>query len=73
MEKFGWQFRIGDKVIQTENNYDKEVFNGDIGIVTLAGGHRVAIAAFLAGSTGTQAQRDALFADSARLVVAAFH
>ena len=31
MEKFGWQFRVRDKVIQTENNYDKEVFNGDIG------------------------------------------
>ena len=30
-EKFGWQFRARDKVIQTENNYDKEVFNGDIG------------------------------------------
>jgi beta-lactamase class A len=46
---------------------------GDIGIVTLAGGHRVAVAAFLAGSTATQAQRDAVFADSARLVAAAFH
>jgi len=33
VEKFGWQFRIRDKVIQTENNYDKEVFNGDIGQV----------------------------------------
>jgi exodeoxyribonuclease V alpha subunit len=33
VEKFGWQFRQGDKVIQTENNYDKEVFNGDIGRV----------------------------------------
>ena len=31
VERFGWQFRIRDKVIQTENNYDKEVFNGDIG------------------------------------------
>jgi exodeoxyribonuclease V alpha subunit len=30
-EKFGWQFRVRDKVIQTENDYDKEVFNGDIG------------------------------------------
>ena len=30
-EKFGWKFRIRDKVIQTENNYDKDVFNGDIG------------------------------------------
>jgi exodeoxyribonuclease V alpha subunit len=32
-EKFGWQFRVRDKVIQTENNYEKEVFNGDIGQV----------------------------------------
>ena len=31
VEKFGWQFRVRDKVIQTENDYDKEVFNGDIG------------------------------------------
>ena len=31
MEKFGWQFRMRDKVIQTENDYDKDVFNGDIG------------------------------------------
>ena len=31
VEKFGWRFRVGDKVIQTENNYDKDVFNGDIG------------------------------------------
>ena len=28
---FGNLFRVGDKVIQTSNNYDKEVFNGDIG------------------------------------------
>jgi len=34
VEKFGAQFRIGDKVIQTENNYDKEVFNGDIGQIS---------------------------------------
>ena len=33
VERFGWQFRLHDKVIQTENNYDKEVFNGDIGQV----------------------------------------
>ena len=32
-EKFGWQFRPRDKVIQTQNNYDKEVFNGDLGFV----------------------------------------
>lgn len=33
-ERFGWRFRPRDKVIQTRNNYDKEVFNGDIGRVT---------------------------------------
>jgi exodeoxyribonuclease V alpha subunit len=33
VERFGWQFRLRDKVIQTVNNYDKEVFNGDIGQV----------------------------------------
>jgi exodeoxyribonuclease V alpha subunit len=31
VEKFGWLFRPRDKVIQTENDYDKDVFNGDIG------------------------------------------
>jgi exodeoxyribonuclease V alpha subunit len=31
VERFGWRFRVGDKVIQTHNNYKKEVFNGDIG------------------------------------------
>ena len=31
--KFGQLFAVGDKVMQTENNYDKEVYNGDIGII----------------------------------------
>jgi exodeoxyribonuclease V alpha subunit len=30
----GKTYKIGDKVIQTVNNYDKDVFNGDIGIIT---------------------------------------
>jgi exodeoxyribonuclease V alpha subunit len=30
-ECFGTQFRIRDKIIQTRNNYDKDIFNGDIG------------------------------------------
>jgi exodeoxyribonuclease V alpha subunit len=34
VEKFGWQFRLRDKVIQTENDYDKDVFNGDIGQIS---------------------------------------
>src|SRR6185312_10774220 len=31
IERFGYRFRVRDRVIQTENDYDKEVFNGDIG------------------------------------------
>jgi exodeoxyribonuclease V alpha subunit len=27
-------FRVGDKVMQTRNNYDKDVFNGDIGRIS---------------------------------------
>ncbi len=27
-------FRVGDKVMQTRNNYEKEVFNGDMGRIT---------------------------------------
>ncbi len=30
----GRTFRVGDKVMQTVNNYDKSVYNGDIGRVT---------------------------------------
>lgn len=33
VSKFGWEFGVGDKVLQTVNNYDKEVFNGDIGTI----------------------------------------
>ena len=29
----GRVFRVGDKVMQTRNNYEKEVFNGDIGFI----------------------------------------
>ncbi|MEO2091448.1 MAG: ATP-binding domain-containing protein, partial [Gemmataceae bacterium] len=31
VSRFGVTFRQGDKVIQTQNNYQREVFNGDIG------------------------------------------
>ena len=34
VERFGFTYRIGDKVMQVENNYDREVFNGDIGFIT---------------------------------------
>ncbi len=34
IDKFGNRFSVGDKVMQIENNYDRDVFNGDIGFVT---------------------------------------
>jgi exodeoxyribonuclease V alpha subunit len=34
IERFGWIFGPGDKVMQIENDYDKEVYNGDLGIVS---------------------------------------
>ena len=33
VERFGWRFAPGDRVMQIENDYDKEVFNGDLGAV----------------------------------------
>ena len=31
IDRFGWTFRVGDRVMQTVNDYEKNVFNGDIG------------------------------------------
>lgn len=33
VDRFGWTFAPGDKVMQIENDYDKDVFNGDIGYI----------------------------------------
>lgn len=34
VERFGSVYSLGDKVMQVENDYTKEVYNGDIGVVT---------------------------------------
>jgi len=33
VERFGWTFCPGDKVMQVTNDYERDVFNGDLGIV----------------------------------------
>ena len=33
LRRSGFVFRPGDKVMQIKNNYDREVFNGDIGVI----------------------------------------
>jgi exodeoxyribonuclease V alpha subunit len=34
IERFGWTFCPGDKVMQIENDYDRDVYNGDLGVVS---------------------------------------
>src|ERR671928_218243 len=33
VERFGWTFCLGDKVMQVANDHPREVYNGDLGIV----------------------------------------
>ena len=33
VERFGFTYRVGDKVMQVENNYDRDTFNGDLGFI----------------------------------------
>jgi intein/homing endonuclease len=47
VQRYGTTFRVGDKVIQTQNNYTREVFNGDIGrIVAIEPLDQVAVVEF---------------------------
>jgi exodeoxyribonuclease V alpha subunit len=34
IDRFGWTFCAGDKVMQIENDYDKDVYNGDLGVIS---------------------------------------
>ena len=34
VERFGFTYRVGDKVMQVENNYDRDTFNGDLGFIS---------------------------------------
>jgi exodeoxyribonuclease V alpha subunit len=40
VERFGWTFAPGDKVMQIENDYDKEVYSGDIGTLGALAAYR---------------------------------
>ncbi len=33
VERYGWTYAAGDRVMQTANDYDRDVFNGDLGQV----------------------------------------
>ena len=47
------EFRPGDKVIQLRNNYDKNLFNGDIGLVTAVSAERSSFTADFDGNVQT--------------------
>lgn len=34
VERFGWRFSPGDRVMETQNDYDQEVLNGDLGMTS---------------------------------------
>jgi exodeoxyribonuclease V alpha subunit len=34
IERFGWTFCPGDKVMQVENDYDKDVYHGDLDVMS---------------------------------------
>jgi len=64
-------FRLGDKVMQTRNNYDKEVYNGDVGRVTqvLPEEQRL-IVSYSSGSSLMEIEYDALGLDELVLAYA---
>jgi exodeoxyribonuclease V alpha subunit len=33
VERFGWSYAEGDKIMQVENSYERELYNGDLGVV----------------------------------------
>lgn len=34
VERPGWRFCVGDRVMQIENDYDRDIYNGDLGLIT---------------------------------------
>ncbi|MFL5257497.1 MAG: ATP-dependent RecD-like DNA helicase [Rhodopila sp.] len=53
VERFGWTFAPGDKVMQIENDYEKEVYNGDIGYIQAVDSETSEVAVSFDGRTVT--------------------
>jgi exodeoxyribonuclease V alpha subunit len=49
VERFGWKFSPGDRVMETQNDYDREVFNGDLGSVVRIDEHDASLIALFDG------------------------
>jgi exodeoxyribonuclease V alpha subunit len=55
IEKFGSVFAPGDKIMQTENDYDRDVFNGYLGTVLRIDEHEGLLIADFDGREGKYA------------------
>lgn len=55
VERFGYRFSAGDKVMQTVNNYDRDIYNGDIGTVIHVDSEEQELAVSFDGRTVTYA------------------
>src|SRR6266705_7163029 len=53
VERFGWTFAPGDKIMEIENDYDKNVYNGDIGYIDDVDPGAGELTASFDGRTGT--------------------
>ncbi|KXU35344.1 recombinase RecD [Cephaloticoccus primus] len=67
----GIEFRAGDKIIQLRNNYDLNLFNGDIGTITAIDGREGTLSADFDGETHTLTRRD--FGDLAHAYCISIH
>ena len=56
--RFGWTYAPGDRVMQTENDYDREVYNGDIGHITEIDPETEELTVMFDGNTATYAPGD---------------
>ena len=55
VERFGWTFCPRDKVMQVENDYDKDVYNGDLGVVSRIDRRKASSASISTGVTSVTA------------------
>jgi exodeoxyribonuclease V alpha subunit len=54
----GKLFRVGDKVLQLRNNYEKQVFNGDGGVITAISFEEQVVKVRLEGEEGREVEYD---------------
>lgn len=71
MQRAGRALRVGDKVMQIRNNYDKDVFNGDVGrVAAIRPDDGTVVVAFAAPGGATEVEYEAADIDELTLAYA---